>query len=58
MPIFKILKRKWAAVVFKLSLVKAKEEERRENEILLTAHARTAQAKSSFSQVKPDSHQN
>ena len=45
-------------MVFKLSLVKAKEEERRENEILLTAHARTAQAKSSLSQVKPDSHQN
>jgi len=53
MPIFKILKRKWAAVVFKLFLLKAKEEERRENEIFLTA-----QAKSSFSQVKPDSHQN
>ena len=30
-------------MAFKLSLVKAKEEERRENEILLTTHARTAQ---------------
>lgn len=45
-------------MAFKLSLVKAKEEKRRENEILLTTYARTAQFKSSFSQVKPDSHQN